>query len=97
MSMNSTRRRFMARAAAGIGLVARARASAPEAQRRTASTEFTDAQLVEELVAANRILAQQGIVDTFGHVSVRLTVAAAGAHVQTGEVAPRPRGLRADQ
>jgi HCOMODA/2-hydroxy-3-carboxy-muconic semialdehyde decarboxylase len=72
MAENSTRRLFMATAAAGIGLVARARASAPEEQRTTASTGTTDAQLVKELVAANRVLAQQGIVDTFGHVSVRL-------------------------
>ncbi|HYB58184.1 MAG TPA: class II aldolase/adducin family protein, partial [Alphaproteobacteria bacterium] len=30
-----------------------------------------DAALVEELVAANRILFHQGVVDGFGHVSVR--------------------------
>ena len=29
------------------------------------------APIVEELVAANRILAAQGVVDAFGHVSVR--------------------------
>ena len=27
--------------------------------------------LIEDVVTANRILAKQGIVDTFGHVSVR--------------------------
>src|SRR5260221_2032935 len=31
-----------------------------------------DARLVEDLVAANRILAQDGILDGWGHVSVRL-------------------------
>jgi HCOMODA/2-hydroxy-3-carboxy-muconic semialdehyde decarboxylase len=31
----------------------------------------TDAQLIEDLVASNRILHQQGINDAFGHVSVR--------------------------
>ena len=30
-----------------------------------------DAKLIEDLVAANRILAQQGVVDGYGHVSVR--------------------------
>lgn len=30
-----------------------------------------DATLVEELVAANRILFDQGVVDGYGHVSVR--------------------------
>ena len=28
-------------------------------------------QLVEDLVAANRILARQGVLDAYGHVSVR--------------------------
>jgi len=32
--------------------------------------------LVDDLVAANRILAQEGIVDAYGHVSVRHTTAA---------------------
>lgn len=31
----------------------------------------TDAQLIEDLVAANRVLHQQGINDAFGHISVR--------------------------
>ena len=30
-----------------------------------------DSQLVQKLVVANRILAHQGVVDGFGHVSVR--------------------------
>ena len=29
------------------------------------------AELIEDLVTANRILANEGIVDTFGHVSIR--------------------------
>ncbi|HUK10376.1 MAG TPA: class II aldolase/adducin family protein [Stellaceae bacterium] len=33
---------------------------------------MTDAALIEDLVAANRILYSQGIVDGFGHVSVRV-------------------------
>jgi len=59
MTKSSTRRGFMATAAAGLGLMVRGRASAPEAQRTTTSTESTDVHLVEELVVANRILAQQ--------------------------------------
>jgi HCOMODA/2-hydroxy-3-carboxy-muconic semialdehyde decarboxylase len=35
-----------------------------------------DAQLLNELVDANRILANQGVVDAFGHVSVRHNVSA---------------------
>jgi len=38
----------------------------------------TDRQLVEKLVAANRILARHGIVDGFGHVSVRMPAPATG-------------------
>src|ERR1700686_4244735 len=30
-----------------------------------------DAALVEDLVAANRILADQGVLDAYGHVSIR--------------------------
>ena len=32
---------------------------------------MTEAGLIEDLVAANRVLAQQGVLDGFGHVSVR--------------------------
>ena len=31
----------------------------------------TETKLVEELVTANRILANEGIIDIFGHISVR--------------------------
>jgi ribulose-5-phosphate 4-epimerase/fuculose-1-phosphate aldolase len=41
------------------------------AQDAPASAGPTDPALVEDLVAANRILAAQGIFDAFGHVSVR--------------------------
>jgi HCOMODA/2-hydroxy-3-carboxy-muconic semialdehyde decarboxylase len=36
-----------------------------------ASAGAADPALIEDLVAASRIIAQQGIVDAFGHVSVR--------------------------
>jgi len=35
------------------------------------STEAADAGLIDDLVAANRILADQGVLDGFGHVSAR--------------------------
>ena len=42
------------------------------AQAQTpASAGAADPKLVEDLIAANRILAQEGIVDAFGHVSMR--------------------------
>jgi len=41
------------------------------AQQAPASAGPADPALIEDLVAANRILAAQGIFDAFGHVSVR--------------------------
>ena len=65
-----TRRCFIAGstlAAAGtwLGDVAPASAQTPS------SAGAADPTLIEDLVAANRILAMHGIVDAFGHVSVR--------------------------
>jgi HCOMODA/2-hydroxy-3-carboxy-muconic semialdehyde decarboxylase len=59
-----------------------ARATALVLLTLLASTQFTaaqapvsggpvDAQLIEDLVAANRILADQGVLDAYGHVSIR--------------------------
>src|SRR5262245_48161167 len=45
--------------------------SSSGAQRAPASAGPADATLIEDLVAANRILADQGILDGYGHVSVR--------------------------
>jgi len=45
------------------------KASAPGV--RPASAGAPDRRLIEDLVAANRILFAQGVVDGFGHVSVR--------------------------
>lgn len=42
-----------------------------EAQQPPASAGLANLALIEDLIAANRILAQEGIVDGFGHVSVR--------------------------
>ena len=41
------------------------------AQQTPASAGPVDPALMEDLVAASRILARQGVVDAFGHVSVR--------------------------
>lgn len=41
------------------------------AQQAPASAGPPDPQLIEDLVAANRILADQGLLDGWGHVSVR--------------------------
>jgi ribulose-5-phosphate 4-epimerase/fuculose-1-phosphate aldolase len=41
------------------------------AQAPPASAGPPDARLVEDLVAANRILVEQGVLDGYGHVSVR--------------------------
>jgi ribulose-5-phosphate 4-epimerase/fuculose-1-phosphate aldolase len=48
-----------------IGVVLASRPAA------TASASSVDADLVDDLVAANRILADQGVLDGFGHVSAR--------------------------
>ena len=48
-----------------------ARPSTLRAQSPPATAGTPDPKLVEDLVAANRILADQGVVDGFGHVSVR--------------------------
>ena len=66
-----TRRRFTAGGAlalAGAVLGARRRASA---QATPASAGPPDPALVEDLVAANRILADQNVLDGYGHVSAR--------------------------
>jgi ribulose-5-phosphate 4-epimerase/fuculose-1-phosphate aldolase len=59
-------------AVAGAALVpGLAQTPAAAVQNAPASAGIPAAALVEDLVAANRILAQQGVVDGFGHVSVR--------------------------
>src|SRR5215470_12654588 len=63
-----TRRRFMTGAALAL-------AAALERPRRVvaqpASAGPAAPQLIEDLVAANHILADQGVVDGYGHVSAR--------------------------
>jgi ribulose-5-phosphate 4-epimerase/fuculose-1-phosphate aldolase len=63
-----TRRQVLAGSAAA--LVA-ALHRAPRVAAQTASAGPPAAQLIEDLVAANRILADQGVLDGYGHVSAR--------------------------
>ncbi|MGO9239925.1 MAG: class II aldolase/adducin family protein [Terriglobales bacterium] len=51
-----------------------------------AQSGVTSSTLIEDLVAANRILAQQGILDGYGHVSVRQD--AAGRYLLSRSLAP---------
>jgi ribulose-5-phosphate 4-epimerase/fuculose-1-phosphate aldolase len=61
-----SRRRFLTAGAALAGSIA---AGIARAQGRTAGP--ADPDLVEDLVVANRVLADHGVVDGMGHVSVR--------------------------
>ena len=63
-----TRRRFVSGAA--FVLAAALRAPRP-ASARPASAGLAAPQLIEDLVAANRILVDQGVLDGYGHVSAR--------------------------
>ncbi|PYO27191.1 MAG: aldolase [Candidatus Rokuibacteriota bacterium] len=65
------RRRFLARGVslAGVTLLAGRRRLA--AQTGPASAGPADPGLIEDLVAANRILVDQGVLDGYGHVSAR--------------------------
>lgn len=45
--------------------------SSPAVTRQTRSSGRPDVQLIADLVAANRILAMEGVLDGWGHVSVR--------------------------
>ena len=53
------------------GSVAALLATRAAAQTAPASAGPVDRALIDDLVAANRILADQGVVDGYGHVSVR--------------------------
>jgi HCOMODA/2-hydroxy-3-carboxy-muconic semialdehyde decarboxylase len=64
-----TRRDVLIGAAAALGVLARAQMIG--AQAAPASAGPADPKLIEDLVAANRILVDQGVVDGYGHVSVR--------------------------
>ena len=64
--------KMLASTVMSICLAAAAGVSAPAlAQPWATSAGPADPQLLEDLIAANRILAMQGVVDAMGHVSVR--------------------------
>src|SRR5262245_32102469 len=71
--MTTTRSRRWFLSAGGLALVSAAasRRSLVFALPQSASGGPLPAALLEDLVAANRILAKEQIVDAFGHVSVR--------------------------
>lgn len=54
-----------------VALIAFGASVAVPAQTPSASAGMPDPALLQDLVAANRILFDQGVVDGFGHVSVR--------------------------
>src|SRR5204863_3267085 len=65
MTKTFTRRGFLAGSVLlGVNAVLRA-------QQAPASAGAPDPAMIDELVAAYRILAQQGVLDGFGHVSAR--------------------------
>ena len=66
--LTTNRRQFLRAAAFGVTGVLVARGVSAQAP---ASAGPADPKLIEDLVAANRILADQGVVDGYGHVSVR--------------------------
>ena len=58
--------------AIGAVMIALAVGGRPGAAQTSPTTGGpVDAAIIEDLVAANRILAQEGIVDAYGHVSIR--------------------------
>ena len=64
-----SRRDVLAAGAAALTTLASFRSAGAQAAPATAGP--ADPKLIEDLVAANRILADQGVVDGYGHVSVR--------------------------
>ena len=64
-----SRRDVLAAGAAALTTLASFRSARAQAAPATAGPP--DPKLIEDLVAANRILADQGVVDGYGHVSVR--------------------------
>src|SRR5882672_4693478 len=65
----TTRRQVLVAGAAALAHAVIARAAG--AQTPPASAGPADPALIDDLVAANRILVDQGVVDGYGHVSIR--------------------------
>jgi hypothetical protein len=58
-------------AIATVALALAAGLGSATAQTRPTSDGPVDPALIEDLVAANRILAEEGVLDAYGHVSIR--------------------------
>ena len=56
---------------AALGAAVALSASVRTPQAPASSSSAPDPKLIEDLVYANRILSDQGVVDAFGHVSAR--------------------------
>src|SRR5438128_4702424 len=69
--MANVTRRWFVTCGALLVTAAAADLEAPRAQPAPASAGPPDPKLVDDLVAANRILVDQGVLDGYGHVSVR--------------------------
>ena len=72
--LSLTRRRVLVGVGATLAAIAAGRSAV--AQAPPASAGPADPGLIEDLVAANRILVDQGVLDGYGHVSVRHQTAA---------------------
>jgi len=66
-----SRRNFVTTSATALAGVTFAAKQLLSAERTPASSGAPDPKLIGDVVAANRILADQGILDAFGHVSAR--------------------------
>jgi ribulose-5-phosphate 4-epimerase/fuculose-1-phosphate aldolase len=65
------RRKFLAGSLFAVSCGVLGAAYPTAGQQRPASAGPAAAALIDDLITANRILAQEGVVDAFGHVSVR--------------------------
>ncbi len=82
---HATRRQLLIGGASALAAVAGVRGA--RAQAAPAPAGPPDPKLIEDLVAANRILVDQGVVDGYGHVSVRHDKAA-DRYLMSRSVAP---------
>jgi ribulose-5-phosphate 4-epimerase/fuculose-1-phosphate aldolase len=80
-----SRRHVLFGAAAALATLAAARSATAQAAPATAGPG--DPKLIEDLVAANHILVDQGVVDGYGHVSVRHDKAA-DRYLMSRSIAP---------
>ena len=80
-----TRRHVLIGSGLALGVLARGQLVSAQAAPATAGP--ADPKLVEDLVAANRILVDQGVVDGYGHVSVRHDKAA-DRYLMSRSIAP---------